>query len=156
MLTDFGKWFISLLSSPPQRRGKGRARHLRHGRRRAPAVSRPTVDYVQGDWVPRALFPFLDARFGFSLAETRLLGLGFLFFPPLRSPIRHRQPTSRHPTRCHPTSRRQLIYHRHPTCRRFRRSRLPHPRVHLRHRVNRRLPHLRVGGSLFSLNGVRM
>jgi hypothetical protein len=49
-------------------------------------VIRPTVDYVQGDWVTRALFPFLDASFRLSLVETRLLGLGFLFSPPLRPP----------------------------------------------------------------------
>jgi hypothetical protein len=77
-------WFISLLSSPPRRQGKRRARILHHGRWRAPAVTRPTMDCVQGKvWLPRALFPSLDARFGPSLVETRLLGLGFHHSPPL-------------------------------------------------------------------------
>jgi hypothetical protein len=45
------------------------------------------MDCVQGMvWLPRALFPFLDARFGLSLVETRLLGLGFHHSLPLRPP----------------------------------------------------------------------
>jgi hypothetical protein len=152
----------ALLSSPPRRRGMGRARHLRHGRRRAPATPRSMVDRAQGGGPSLALFPFLVARFGSNLeTRTRSIGLGFL-----RLPIRPRLPTSRLPTsrltslrstsrlhtsrrstnhrpisRLHTsrrsTSRRPIslrfpIHHRLPS--QVRGSRIP-LQAHLRHRV---------------------
>jgi hypothetical protein len=131
-------------STPPPWQTEGPRGDSAHGGLRAGGLG-----YSCAFPFPRREFQALPG--GDATARSRVS-----FLTASSTPIHHRHPTSRHPTRRHPTSRRHLIYYRHPTRCRIRRSRLPRTLLHRRLRVNRRLPHLRVGGSLFPLNEVRM